>query len=56
MAKSNPKKLSKESDKAVMAGVRKEMARPRVAESARNKKSDTLTLSKLFTHTAPHPR
>jgi hypothetical protein len=59
MAKSkpklNPKKEPKQSAKSILAGVRKEMGRPRVAESARNKKRLALTLTKLFSHILPTP-
>jgi hypothetical protein len=59
MAKSkpklNPKKESKQSAKSILAGVRKEMGRPRVAESARNKKRIALTLTKLFSPIPPTP-
>jgi hypothetical protein len=59
MAKSkpklNPKKEPKQSAKSILAGVRKEMGRPRVAESARNKKRLALTLTKLFFPILPAP-
>jgi hypothetical protein len=59
MAKSKPKlnskKQPKQSAKSILAGVRKEMGRPRVAESARNKKHLTLTLKKLFFPIPPTP-
>jgi hypothetical protein len=53
--KPKPKQALKESAKTVMAGVRKEMNRPRVAESARKKRSYALTLPKLFTFAAAKP-
>jgi hypothetical protein len=59
MAKSKPKlnskKQPKQSAKSILAGVRKEMGRPRVAESARNKKCLALTLTKLFSPILPAP-
>jgi hypothetical protein len=50
MVKGKPKAKNREEEsaEAILAGVRKEMGRPRVAESAKKKRRNALTLPKLF--------